>query len=119
MTPEVFQTLVMQRNTRGTPRALEAARLYLLGHTRSVRQAACIVEVTPSAANKMVKELESEYKRWLSRHGLAEVTVLVPEEHAEDAKHFAARLRKSAKVPAEQEEASEARSLVVNQHLPT
>lgn len=98
MTPEVFQTLVKQRNTRGAPRALEAARLYLLGHTPSVRQAACIVEVAPSAANKMVKELETEYKRWLSRNGLIEVTLLVPEEHSDEAKHYAARLRKSANV---------------------
>lgn len=106
MTPEVFQTLVKHRKTRGAPRALEAARLYLLGHTRSVRQAACIVEVTPSAANKMVKELEAEYQRWLDRHGLAEVTLLVPEEHTEDARHYAARLRKAANVPSEQEDAT-------------
>ena len=107
MTPEVFQSLVKRRKTRGAPMALEAARLYLLGHTRSVRQAASIVEVNPSAANKMVKELESEYHRWLARHGLAEVTVLVPEEHAEDAKHYAARLRRAAKVPSTSDSANE------------
>ncbi|WP_304526863.1 hypothetical protein [Halomonas sp. I5-271120] len=99
MVPEVFKALVEKRNTRGAPRALAAAELYLLGHAPSVRKAAAEVDVCHSAASRMVRELEDEYSRLMDQHGLTEVKLLVPEERTDDARHFAARLRHTAQVP--------------------